>query len=230
MGWFVLNKYYAMSEDVPAYSAALLLHPSKRVAYLKQNWPEEWHDNSISAARNIWKAEYNSIAQTPPLDILTTLPTSASEKQKENKLDQLLKSIRVANIAKPQAIADLDNFDTFISAPPIEIDCTPLQWWCQPQQRQQYPHLSRMAIDILSIPAESVEPERTFSGARRTASWDRLRLSCANIERVECIGNWLREGLIVPSYRSGMGLVCIPGEDLDAMNADTEVLDDFDSP
>jgi uncharacterized protein YheU (UPF0270 family) len=74
----------------------------------------------------------------------------------------LLKSIRVANIAKPQAIADLDNFDTFISAPPIEIDCTPLQWWCQPQQRQQYPHLSRIAIDILSIPAESVEPEEHF--------------------------------------------------------------------
>jgi hypothetical protein len=63
-----------------------------------------------------------------------------------------------------------------------------------------------MAIDILSIPAESAEPERTFSGARRTASWDRLRLLIESIEKIECIGNWLREGHIRPSAEGGMGL------------------------
>jgi hypothetical protein len=67
-----------------------------------------------------------------------------------------------------------------------------------------------MAIDILSIPSESAEPERAFSGARRTASWDRLRMSCQNLEKVECIGSWLREGLIVPSSEGGLGLVCSP--------------------
>lgn len=29
MGWFVLNKYYTMTEDVPVYDAALLLDPLK---------------------------------------------------------------------------------------------------------------------------------------------------------------------------------------------------------
>lgn len=37
MGWFVLNKYYAMTDNVPVYAAALLLDPSKRQAYIKQN-------------------------------------------------------------------------------------------------------------------------------------------------------------------------------------------------
>ena len=53
-----------------------------------------------------------------------------------------------------------------------------------------------MAINILPIPPSSAEPERTCSGARRTQSWDRLRLSAENLERLECIGNWLRNGHI----------------------------------
>jgi hypothetical protein len=53
-----------------------------------------------------------------------------------------------------------------------------------------------MAIDIFSIPQSSAEPERTFSGACRTQSWDRLRLSAENLKRVECVGNWLLNGHI----------------------------------
>jgi len=77
-----------------------------------------------------------------------------------------------------------------------------------------------MAIDILSIPSESAEPERTFSGARRTASWDRLRITCQNLQKVERIGNWLREGLIIPSSEGGLGLVCDLGPEEDDMDID----------
>jgi len=47
-----------------------------------------------------------------------------------------------------------------------------------------------MAIDILLILVMSDEPERVFSGARRTISWERAQLSAKNIERVECLKNW----------------------------------------
>ena len=30
MGWFVLSKYYGLSDATPAYAAAILLHPQKR--------------------------------------------------------------------------------------------------------------------------------------------------------------------------------------------------------
>jgi hypothetical protein len=46
-----------------------------------------------------------------------------------------------------------------------------------------------MAIDILSIPAMSDEPERVFSGARRIISWEQAQLSAKNIERIECLKN-----------------------------------------
>jgi hypothetical protein len=45
-----------------------------------------------------------------------------------------------------------------------------------PMQQRTYPQLSRLALDILSIPPMSAEAERVFLGAQRTISWDRARL------------------------------------------------------
>ena len=86
-----------------------------------------------------------------------------------------------------------------------------------------------MAIDLFSIPSESAEPERAFSGARRTASWDRLRMSYKSLERVECIGSWLREGFIVPSSEGGLGLVCSPESVEAEMPVDPALKDDWEA-
>ena len=64
-----------------------------------------------------------------------------------------------------------------------------------------------MAIDILSIAPQSAEPERSFSGARRTVSWDRGQLKVKTIQKVECVGNWLRNGLIIPYSHADVGLI-----------------------
>ena len=52
-----------------------------------------------------------------------------------------------------------------------------------------------MAIDIFSIPAMSDNPERVFSGARRTISWERARLGAVMIEKLECLKNWIKAGI-----------------------------------
>lgn len=64
-----------------------------------------------------------------------------------------------------------------------------------------------MAIDILSIPPESSDVESHFSFARRTLSWDRESMTCENLARVECVGNWIREGTIVPRSHGGRGVL-----------------------
>ena len=84
-----------------------------------------------------------------------------------------------------------------------------------------------MAIAILSIPAESAEAERVFSGARRTCRWDRLSISCANIKKFKCIGSWLQQGLIVPSSRQGLGLPLEPEEDEVIQGFIDEVIDEI---
>jgi hypothetical protein len=56
-----------------------------------------------------------------------------------------------------------------------------------------------MAIDILSIPAMSDEPERVFSGARRTVLWERGQLrteTIETIETIECLKHWKKSGIL----------------------------------
>lgn len=196
MGWFILAKYYELTDTVPAYAAAMLLDPSKRSRYLMQNWPVQWHQKALDATQCIWEDKYMLLDLSEDTDDPMKDNNSSAlltlEKPK-NELDRLKRSLQV-EMADP---TDEDDVQLFINARPIAIKpLTPLEWWCLPEQRQHYPRLHHMAIDILSIPPSSAEPERTFSGARRTQSWDRLRMTAENLERIECIGNWLRNGHI----------------------------------
>jgi hypothetical protein len=49
-----------------------------------------------------------------------------------------------------------------------------------------------MALDYLSIPAMSAEPERLFSSAKVTISDRRSRLGSDVIEALECLRSWLQ--------------------------------------
>lgn len=105
---------------------------------------------------------------------------------KPNKKSELLSHLlQLSEVSEDTPSPYKDDLDAFINDKPFKIQCTPLEWWCRIEQRSQYPRLSRMALDLFSIPPESAEPERAFLGARRTASWDRLRMSCQNLEKVE---------------------------------------------
>jgi len=162
MGWFLINKYYELSDQAPVYATALLLDPTKRSAYIKQNWQKDWIQPAIAAANTIWERDYKEALPEPSAAVPDIELPDAVEPLVG--LDRLLNEVEVRSVIS----VELDDFMTFASASPIKLEkgITPLQWWCRIEQRQQYPRLSRMAIAILSIPAESSEPERTFSGAR----------------------------------------------------------------
>jgi hypothetical protein len=68
-----------------------------------------------------------------------------------------------------------------------------LSWWLEPTQQKLYLKLSRMAINILSIPAMSAESEWVFSGTHRTISWERCRLGSKVVEETECLKSWIRQ-------------------------------------
>ena len=64
----------------------------------------------------------------------------------------------------------------------LEQGVTALDYWLKPSQRSRLPLLSKMAIDIHSIPAMSAEPERVFSGVKHTVSDQRNDLKSTTIE------------------------------------------------
>lgn len=203
MGWFVLDKYYNMTEEVSVYAAALLLDPSRRAAYIRKNWPVLWVEPAIKAANALWEENFKEMLVLDDQPTPSSMPPPAKPPKKRGvELDLLMKDMEVITAD----LRDDDDFRTFVESPPFRIDCSPLEWWSRTEQKSRYRRLHRMAMTILSIPAESSEPERAFSGSRRTCSWDRLRLSCQNIQRIECIGSWIREGHIRLSNLNGMGL------------------------
>ena len=215
MGWFLLDKYYHKTDEAPIYAAALLLDPMNRAVYLWQNWPNSWVKAAIASASKLFEDSYK---HTLSIDVEGS-PSEPSPKRPRNKLDGLKDSLRVKRVA----VNSGDDFRSFAEGEPIDIgDSTPLEWWCRPEQRARYPQLSRMAIAILSISPESAEAERAFSGARRTCSWDRLRLRPQKIEIIESLGSWIREGLIKPTHLNGLGLSIEPeGVDEDEAEEDT---------
>jgi hAT family C-terminal dimerisation region len=53
-----------------------------------------------------------------------------------------------------------------------------------------------MALDILSIPAMSDEPERVFSGARHTVSWERSQIDVQTLKHIEYLKHWKQSGIL----------------------------------
>jgi hypothetical protein len=192
MGWWVLAKYYEESDTNPIYITALLLHPKKRRRYIDRHWPEEWQDGPVAAARQLW-AKYRNRpliaagALRPPQDRVEMSP-----------YERIKQSMSVLD--KP---GEKDEFKKFINSPPRQVMAkTPLEWWCQEEQRMEYPRLHQMAIDILNVPAMSDNPERVFSCARCTISWDRARLAPETIKRTQCLSSWVKNNLIRKVYMS----------------------------
>lgn len=87
-----------------------------------------------------------------------------------------------------------DEFDHYISSATIDID-NPRLWWIQHQK--DYPQLSKMALNILAIPAMSSEVERVFSSTGLMITDRRSRLKEDIIEAVECMKSWSADSGVV---------------------------------
>ena len=147
-----------MSDESPVYAAALILHPSRRKAHILKNWPRSWHKTVFNSVKKLWEDSYKELPSENPLSLFQSEPIP-------DEYELLARELDVVG-----ANSDIDEYETFTSQILISIDCSPLIWWLRDEQQSHYLGLSKMAIDILSIPAMSADSERVFSGARHTIS------------------------------------------------------------
>jgi hypothetical protein len=191
MGWWVLSKYYQETDKNPIYVTALLLHPEKRRRYMDRNWQEDWREPALNAARAYW-AEYKD----RPIISTGCVDEEGKQDRPPTEYEKLEQEMSVLD-----CVEDEDEFEKFINASPKRISTkSPLEWWTREEQRLEYPRLYQMAIDVLSVPPMSDAPERVFSGARRLISWDRARLSVENVEKLECLNNWVQNNHVQQLY------------------------------
>ena len=83
-----------------------------------------------------------------------------------------------------------DEYTRYTRIPPHNDFDNAREWWLRPEQQRDYPNLSKMALDILSIPAMSASPERLFSSSKLTISDHRCRLDIDTIQAIECLKSW----------------------------------------
>ena len=187
-GWEAFDKYYSKTDDCPLYAAALILHPSRRAKYIRANWKAKWQKPVLKKVEELWEF-YRERSPSPPISLYER---KLSQDQDLDVFDQIARDL--GKYAWP---ANQDEYEDYSNGEPYDIGkISALEWWCQDQQRNRWPRLSYMAIDILSIPAMGDEPERAFSGERRTISWERAQLGAENIERVECLKHCIMSGIV----------------------------------
>ena len=91
----------------------------------------------------------------------------------------------------------MDEYERYCKEPVMEMDpdevFNPLEWWQESTQGKVYPNLSKMALDLLSIPAMSSEVEMLFSSCKITITDRRNRIGIDAVEAIECLKSWLQE-------------------------------------
>lgn len=180
-GWAKLDKYYSLTDRSPVYIAALVLSPQWKWDYIDNNWPSDWREPCQKQMSDFWTKEYKSTA--------VTVPTQTSEAYNGVK-----NSFHKWAQQRRGTCLNQDEYTKYLLTPIVPEVTDPRSWWLKPTQRKSYPALSIIALDVLSIPAMSAEPERLFSGTKITITDRRNRMGIESIKATECLKSWLSKG------------------------------------
>lgn len=185
-GWRKMNKYYKLTDESPAYVAAIILNPNLKWAYLNYYWKPDWVAKAKALMKSLW-SEYKSQDITPSAASQAAIPMDTSA------ANPLKRSLAAFMQNHSQASIALDEYTHYCDQDTVLGEGeTPLNWWLQPTQQKKYPNLSKLAIDILTIPAMSAEVERLFSRAKLTLNDQRNRLGMDLLRAFECLKSWYK--------------------------------------
>lgn len=185
------EQYYALLDNSAAYIAAVILHPEYNMNYLEGQWENKpvWITKAKKLVKSLWTKEYKK------------MPVSeAISPQKRPPVKELnyIQSYRAKGAAvaaarnKQHVIAD--EFDRYCAQDTVKTN-RPIDWW-RTVGSLEYPTLTQMALDILSIPAMSDEPERIFSRLGLMITPRRNRLDVDVVQASTCLNSWDRAAVI----------------------------------
>ncbi|KAI1664144.1 Dimer-Tnp-hAT dimerization containing protein [Pyrenophora tritici-repentis] len=167
--WQKADDYYSKLDDSPAYYAATILHPMYNNASFQALW-----------------AQYN----TSPRAVR---PSAVIPSDIDDAIDSILNPSTASSLTD-----DEDEFKRWKRSEPAakrgtERADNPIKYWVS--MRDCYPSLSKLALDVLSIPASSCECERLFSELGDLLEPRRRRLGPQLLAAIQCVRRWQRAGL-----------------------------------
>ncbi|KAK4074631.1 hypothetical protein Purlil1_12926 [Purpureocillium lilacinum] len=193
--WQKLNEYYAKLGESPLFAAAIILHPALGMKYLETNWESEeqlvWVRDAKMGLVSYFERWYRGPQPREPCDQQLTKvmegPTVTGKAREESEFRQWVRS----RMARPASTGS--EVERYIRMEPQETE-NPVDWWLA--QQTTFPMLSKLALDILAIPAMSSDCERSFSLAKLSLTSQRLSMSPATLEALQCLKNWTRQSAV----------------------------------
>ena len=213
-----VNKYFdKFKTESPYYFAAVILHPSLKRAWFADKWRKwpMWVRHAEKSIETLF-AEYLEAEDEEEAEELTQPSRRKVPRKPDNDSDddfearlivdedyatttRARKKTKLANELQRYYEAGLElhrwKEDDEEFTEPI---ADPLTWWLT-QGSIHYPILTKIALNLFSVPAMSSACERVFSLAKKVVTDERNRLSADTIEADECQKWWLLKGLVPSS-------------------------------
>jgi hypothetical protein len=171
---YKIEKYVALLEDSPAYWAAMILHPGYKKRWIERNLSAEHASRVFAAFTDLFERDYNKVDARPIQQPERATPTTLAG---DDFYDQ------------PEDPAQKDELPAYFSGPLLPVK-DPLEWWRK--KKEDFPRLSRMAFNLLTIPPTACECERCFSRTKLTVGTQRHSLHERSMEMLACLKIWGR--------------------------------------
>ena len=196
-------KYLQLLEATNLYYAAVFLDPNWRLAYFEDKWAQydhkSWYKKAEAGIKEIYSEYCDKYAPSPSL---SPSPSPTPSESIENLIIESrltaysqfnrLSAKYMSKKRKASAVEDeYTRYTKYWDPAEWQFIEDIIEWWRD--HVTEFPILSRMAFDILSIPGMSAEVERIFSAAGRLITDARSCLKDDTIEASEVQHHGLRK-------------------------------------
>jgi len=198
----ILSIYYKKTDVCPAYVVAVALNPGMKMEYFDVQWDKR--PDAINLAKNtlnsMWVNTYKG--QYPTGTVLTQQDASSQEADLQNPISNTPQKhkFQTSFQRKRQVLMEsqgIDKLAQYLQEPiSQDIDIDLIEYWSKVFNIRGMRDLTQMALEILSIPAMSAEPERIFSGARITLTDTRCSMGDEALAKLECTKSWIKDNFL----------------------------------
>jgi hypothetical protein len=199
LAWRKMNDYYTKLDNTPVYVAAVVLHPRLKWRWIEDQWVErhEWIRHAKSAFNDlIIEYEHQPIAPKG-LEGLEPLTTPPLKRQRRQYCDDSDGSESDSDVSLNEALSIQQQLTAYLSVKAdksLKKTHSPIQYWLS--KRQQWPHLTALALNVYSVAVMSDEPERVFSITGAAITPRRRLLNDDKINHSMCLKAWVKSGIL----------------------------------
>ncbi|EED80198.1 predicted protein [Postia placenta Mad-698-R] len=187
-----IEKWYKAVSQLEIYFICLALDPTIKLEYAKNSWSDEQFSKSYKALEDVFNEYVKTTPDAGAEESNTPVPDlPKTKKGYGTKWIQDAVRKRVENERKTHN--PCKKLKKYVDGH-LEVDIDLVKWWGN--QTGQYPTLSHIARDYLTIQGSAVSSERVFLSGGRTGTKDRNQLAPATFEALQIVKDAYRTGVL----------------------------------